>query len=60
MIYYNYHRIKSKVKTTTLVSTVPKSNIKIIEKGNIDTPKAHCCSLSWRGTGTSIKVTGLN
>jgi hypothetical protein len=37
--------------------TIPKSNIKIVERGKIDTPNTqiHDCSLSWLGTGTSIK-----
>ena len=43
----NYH---------TLV-TIPKSSIKIIERGKIDTrnTQIHELSLSWFGTGTSIK-----
>jgi len=43
------------------VGIVPKSNIKIIERGKIDTPntKIHDRSLSWLGTGTSIKSGGV-
>jgi hypothetical protein len=37
--------------------TFPKSNIKIVERGKIDTPdtQVHAHFLSWLGTGTSIK-----
>jgi len=40
---------------------IPKSNIKIVERGKIDTPNTHIhdCSLSWPGTGTSIKSGGV-
>jgi len=43
------------------VETVSKSKIKIVERGQIDTPytQIHDRSLSWFGTGTSIKI-GLN
>jgi hypothetical protein len=36
------------------VGTIPKSNIKIVEKGKIDTPNTHMHDrpLSWFGTGT--------
>ena len=35
----------------------PNSNIKIAERGNIDTPNTqiHDRLLSWLGTGTSVK-----
>ena len=35
------------------VGTIPKSNIKIVERGKIDTPNTqiHDRSLSWLGTG---------
>ena len=38
-----------------------KSNIRIVERGNIDTPKTqiHDCSLSWLGTGTLIQSDGV-
>ena len=52
---------KMKIKITKTVGTVPKSNRKIVERGNIDTSKhTNDCSLSWLGTGTSIKVVELN
>ena len=43
------------------VETVSKSKIKIIKRGQFDTPytQIHDRSLSWFGTGTSIKI-GLN
>ena len=43
------------------IGPVLKSNIKIVERGNIDTPitQIHDRSFFWRGTGTSIKVAGL-
>ena len=36
---------------------IPKGNIKIVERGKIDTPDTHLHDriLSWLGTGTSIK-----
>ena len=39
------------------VGTIPKSNIKIVERGNIDTSntKIYDQSLSWLCTGTFIK-----
>ena len=44
------------------VGKIPKSNIKIVEKGKIDTPNTHIHdrSLPWLGTGTSIKSGGVN
>jgi hypothetical protein len=41
----------------TTVGTIPNSNIKIIAKSKIDTSNTqiHYRSLSWLGTGTSIK-----
>jgi hypothetical protein len=41
---------------TTLSEHIPKSNIKIVGKGKIDTPNTQIYdhSLSWLGTGTSI------
>jgi hypothetical protein len=41
---------------------MPKSNIKIVERGKIDTPNTqiHDCSLSWLSTGTLIKSGGVN
>jgi hypothetical protein len=43
------------------VETIPKSNIKMTERGKIDTPNTqiHDRSLSWLGTGTSIKRGGV-
>jgi hypothetical protein len=39
------------------VGKVPKYNTKIVEKGKLNTPnkQIHYHSLSWLGTGTSIK-----
>jgi hypothetical protein len=39
------------------VRTISKSNINIVERDKIDTPNTyiHDYSLSWLGTGTSIK-----
>ena len=47
--------MKSK-NNTTLSENIPKSNIKIVGKGKIDTPNTQIYdhSLSWLGTGTSI------
>jgi hypothetical protein len=38
------------------IGTVPKSNIKIVERGKIDMPNTqiHECSPTWLGTYTSI------
>ena len=49
--------IKMKNKNYHTVGTVPTFNSKIVEKGQIDTPNTqiHDHSLSWLGTGTSIK-----
>ena len=48
---------KMKSKKYHIVGTIPKGNIKIIERGKIDTPDTHLYDriLSWLGTGTSIK-----
>ena len=51
-----------KKKNTTLsVGTFPKSNIKIVEIGKIDTPSTqiHGRSLSLLSIGTSIKCGGV-
>ena len=39
------------------VGTIPKGNIKIVERGKIDTPDTHLHDriLSWLDTDTSIK-----
>ena len=52
MIYNNERKNKN-----TTVGTIPNLNIKIAERGNIDTPNTqiHEIPLSWHGTGTSIK-----
>ena len=43
-------------KKYNTVKTIPKSNIRIIEREKIDTTnKIHDRSLSWLGTGTSVK-----
>ena len=41
--------------------TIPKSNIKIVERGKINTPNGyiHDRSLSWLGTVTSIRSGGV-
>ena len=51
-----------KNKTYHTVGTILKSNIKIVERGNIDidNTQKHKSSLSWLGTGTSIKGAGFN
>ena len=43
------------------VGTIPKSNIKIVKRGKIDTSntKIHDHSLSCLGTGTAIKSDGV-
>jgi hypothetical protein len=47
--------------TPVTVGTVPKSNIKIVERGKSDIPNTHIHdhSLSLLGTGTSIKSGGV-
>jgi hypothetical protein len=47
-----------KNKKYLTVRIVPKSNRTIIERGKLDitNPQIHDCSLSWLGTGTSIKT----
>ena len=49
-----------KNKKYNTAGTVPKSNIKIVERDTVDTPNTqiHNRSLSWLGTGTSIKSGG--
>jgi hypothetical protein len=43
-------------KKYNTVKTIPKSNIRIIEREKIDTTnKIHDRSLSWLGPGTSVK-----
>ena len=46
-----------------IVGTVPKSNIKIVQRDKIDTTKTqirvHDRSISWLGTDTSIKSGGV-
>jgi len=51
-----------KNKKNHTVGTIQKSNIKIVERGKIDTlnTQIHDRSVSWLGTGTSIKVAGIN
>jgi len=48
---------KMKNKKYHTVRTIPKSNIKILERGNIDAgnTQIHDRSLSWLGTDTLIK-----
>jgi len=49
--------LNEKQKQYHTVGTVPKSNIKIVERGKTDTPNTNIYdrSLSLLGTGTSIK-----
>ena len=44
------------------VGTVPKSNQTVVERGKLDTPNTNIRdhSLSWLGTGTSMKSSGIN
>jgi len=44
------------------VGTIPKSDIKIVERAKIDIPNTqmHDRLLSWLDTGTSIKSGGLD
>jgi len=46
-----------KKKKYHTVRTIQKSNLKIVERGKNETPnkQIHDYSLSWLGTGTSIK-----
>ena len=52
---------KMKITKCNNVETVPESNTKIVERGTIDTPNTQIVdhSLSWFGTGTSIKSGGV-
>jgi len=45
---------------TVTLGTTPNSNIKIVERGNMDIPytQLHDHSLFWIGTGTSVKIGG--
>ena len=51
-----YSEKKRKKKKHHTDGTIPKSNIKMVERGTIDTPNTqiHDHFLSWLGTGTSI------
>ena len=53
-----YNLRKTKYVT---IGTIPKSNIEIVERGNIDTTniQIHYHSLSRLGTGTSITSGGV-
>jgi hypothetical protein len=44
-----------------IVGTIPKSNLKIVERGKIDTSNTHVhdSSLSWLCASTSIKSGGI-
>jgi hypothetical protein len=57
----NYEIKSCRYICSTIVGTIPKSNIKIIERGKIDTPniQIHDRSLSWISTGISIKSGGV-
>ena len=57
MIFEVYTIKKMKNKKYRTVGTIPKSNIKIVERGTLSTlnKQVHDHSLSWLGTGTSIK-----
>jgi len=56
------NRKKMKNKKYHTVGTVLKFRRKIVERGKIDIPDTQIYdrSLSWLGTGTSIKRMGLN
>jgi tRNA(Ile)-lysidine synthase TilS/MesJ len=56
-ILMNNDQIKWNAKKHHTVETIPKSNIKIVEKVKINTSntKIHDCSLLWLGTDPSIK-----
>ena len=62
-LYINESKIKMKNKKYHTVGPIPKSNIKIVERGKIDNPNTqiHDCSLSWLplGTCTLIKSGGV-
>jgi hypothetical protein len=49
--------VNNNKKKYQTVETIPKSSIKIVERGKIDTPNTqlHDCSLSWLGIGTVKK-----
>jgi hypothetical protein len=51
---------KKKTKQYRIVGTIPKSNIKIIERGKMYIPNTqiHDSSLSLHGTGISMKGGG--
>ena len=53
---------KMKNKKYCTVGTVPKADRKIVDRGKINIPNTHMhvCSLSYLGTGTSIKSGGAN
>jgi len=53
------NKMKNKIYHT--VGTIPTSNIKIVERGTIDTPNTqiHDRPCYWIGTGTSIKCGGV-
>ena len=53
---------KKQVKTYHIVGIIPKSNIKAVERGKIDTPntQTHDRSLSWVNIHTSLKVMRLD
>ena len=57
LINYKILMNKMKNKKYQTVETILKLNIKIVERGKIDTPSTqiHDPSLSWLGTGTLIK-----
>jgi hypothetical protein len=60
ILSHSLNKIKNKIYHT--FETIPKSNIKIVERCKIDThnTEIHDHSLSWLGTDTSIKMVGLN
>ena len=49
--------IELKTKKYHTVGTIPKSDIKIVERGKMDTPNTQMVDglLSWLDTGTSMK-----
>ena len=58
----SFHGIKKQVKTYHIVGIIPKSNIKAVERGKIDTPntQTHDRSLSWVNIHTSLKMMRLD
>ena len=56
-----HRQVKNEKKTHTVI-TIPKSNIKIVKRDKFDHPSTHIHdhTLTWHGTGTSIKSGGVD